>query len=160
MLHEPAQLLPIELFDPARHAVEHFRSGVPSLDMWLRSSAGTWVLPRSTQVVGYYSLAMGGLKRDGIPTRLGRGHPDPIPILLLARLALDKHEQGRGIGAELLSDALRRAVVGAWHYGARALVVDAVDERAFGFYRHHGFLPLAGPRLYRRISEIARSLSA
>ncbi|WP_057114186.1 hypothetical protein, partial [Mycobacterium tuberculosis] len=83
---------------------------------------------------------------------------DPIPVLVLARLALDRQEQGTGLGGDLLLDALIRSVAGARHYGARALVVDAIDDRAAEFYGHHGFLPLEGRRLYRRISDIARAL--
>lgn len=160
-------LRPIELFSPDRHVVGDFHSGVSSLDGWLKfnaasasvaGTAATWVLLRDTRVIGYYALAMGGLMRDSIPARLGRGHPDPVPILLLARLALCLDEQGRGLGGFLLADALRRSVIGASHYGARALIVDAINERAYYFYRHHGFLPLAGWRLYRRMSDIAKSM--
>ncbi|CNU93040.1 histone acetyltransferase [Mycobacterium tuberculosis] len=79
-------------------------------------------------------------------------------MLVLARLALDRQEQGTGLGGDLLLDALIRSVAGARHYGARALVVDAIDDRAAEFYGHHGFLPLEGRRLYRRISDIARAL--
>ncbi len=161
------ELQPIELFDPSRHRVQDFCSGSPSLDEWLKEhahaasmagTAATWVLPSSAHVVGYYSLAMGALARHGLPSRLGRGHPNPVPVLLLVRLAIQQELQGQGLGAELLGDALRRAVLGAWHYGARALIVDALDGSAYGFYRHHGFLPLTGLRLYRRVSDIARSM--
>ncbi len=161
-------LRPIELFDPERHLVDQFSSGVESLDEWLRRTAGvaaaagtaaTWVLCRRQVVVGYYAVAMGSVERATTPSRLGRGQPDPVPVLLLARLALDRSEHGSGLGADLLRDALIRAVAGAHHYGARALVVDAIDEDAAAFYRHHGFLPLENLRLYRRISDIARSIT-
>jgi GNAT superfamily N-acetyltransferase len=72
--------------------------------------------------------------------------------------ALDRQEQGTGLGGDLLLDALIRSVAGARQYGARALVVDAIDDRAVEFYRHHGFLPLEGRRLYRRTSDIERAL--
>ncbi len=79
-------------------------------------------------------------------------------MLLLARLALDAREQGTGLGADLLRDALIRAIAGARQYGARAVVVDAIDEPAAAFYRHHGFLALEGMRLYRRVADLERAL--
>lgn len=161
-------LRPVTLFEPDHHIVEHFDSGVERLDDWLRrtaavaaaaGTAATWVLCRHDTVVGYYSLAMGSVERSASPSRLGRGQPDPVPVLLLARLALDRSEHGTGLGADLLADALVRAVAGARRFGARAVVVDAIDERAAAFYRHHGFLPLDGQRLYRRISDVERALT-
>jgi predicted N-acetyltransferase YhbS len=157
----------VELFDPDRHDATGFDSGQQSLDDWLRKTApiaaaagtaATWVLRRGNRVVGYYALAMGSVERRAAPSRLGRGQPDPIPILLLARLALERSEQGSGLGADLLQDALVRAVAGARHYGARAVVVDAIDDRAVTFYEHHGFVRLEGQRLYRRVSDLERSL--
>ena len=157
----------VELLDPAHHDVEHFDSGVQELDEWLRSTAvvaaaagtaATYVLRRGEQVIGYYALAMGSVEHSGSPSRLRRGQPDPVPVLLLARLALDRSEHGRGLGADLLRDALLRAISGAREFGARAVIVDAADEHAAAFYRHHGFLPLTGQRLYRRISDLERAL--
>ena len=161
-------LQPVALFDPSRHDVDRFDSGVPVLDEWLRNTAAvaaaagtaaTWVLCRHSGVVGYYALAMGSVERVASPSRLGRGQPDPVPVLLLARLALDRTEQGSGLGGDLLRDALIRSVAGARHYGARAIVVDAIDDPAVAFYAHHGFLPLEARRLYRRIADIERSLN-
>jgi len=163
---------PVELFDPGCHVVVQFDSGVEPLDDWLRrtaavaaaaGTAATWVLCRGETVVGYYALAMGSVERGAAPSRLGRGQPDPVPVLLLARLALDRSEHGTGLGtglgADLLRDALGRAVAGAHHCGARAVVVDAIDDGAAGFYRHHGFLALEGLRLYRRIADIERAIA-
>lgn len=164
----PAPLRPVELLEPGRHDTASFDSGAASLDDWLHKTApvaasagtaATWVLCRGDRVVGYYALAMGSIEGRIAPSRLGRGQPDPIPVLLLARLALDRSEQGSGLGADLLQDALVRAVAGARHYGARAVVVDAIDDRAVTFYEHHGFLALDGRRLYRRLRDIERSLS-
>jgi GNAT superfamily N-acetyltransferase len=167
-LSAPA-LSPVELLDPGRHDAAGFSSGVDVLDDWVHrvaplaaaaGTAATWVLCRGRRVVGYYALAMGNIGRTRAPSRLGRGQPDPVPVLLLARLALDRQEQGTGLGGDLLLDALIRSVAGARQYGARALVVDAIDDRAVEFYHHHGFLPLEGRRLYRRISDIERALRA
>ncbi|CCK64973.1 GNAT family N-acetyltransferase [Mycobacterium canetti] len=158
---------PVERLDPDRHDTARFSSGVEVLDHWLRrvapvaaaaGTAATWVLCRGGRVVGFYALAMGSIERMLVPSRLGRGQPDPVPVLVLARLALDRQEQGTGLGGDLLLDALIRSVAGARQYGARALVVDALDARAAEFYGHHGFLPLEGRRLYRRISDIERAL--
>ena len=155
------------LLDPACHNTEQFNSGVTALDNWLKrtaqvatrsGTAATWVLCRGEVVVGYYALAMGSVERRLAPSRLGRGQPDPVPILLLARLALDTEEPGSGLGADLLRDALLRAISGARQFGARAVVVDAIDAEAADFYEHHGFIKLEGLRLYRRISDIEASL--
>jgi len=147
------------------HHLDYFASGQETLDRWLRQSArtaagagtaATYVLCRDERVVGYYALAMSSVAHAGAPRRLQRGMPDPVPVVLLARLALDRSERGRGLGGELLVDALRRCVRGAREFGARAVVVDAIDSEAF--YRHFGFQDLEGQRLWRRIADIDRAL--
>lgn len=85
----------------------------------------------------------------------------PIPSLCCSwpGWRLHRQEQGTGLGADLLRDALLRAIAGSRQFGARAVVVDAIDDRAFTFYQHHGFLPFPGQqRLYRRIGDLERSL--
>jgi predicted N-acetyltransferase YhbS len=163
------RLRPVELLDPSRHNCDAFDSGVAELDDWLQrtapiaasaGTAATWVLCRGVRVVGYYALAMGSVEHRGAPSRLRRGQPDPVPVLLLARLALRRDEQGGGLGADLLRDAMIRAVAGARQYGARAVIVDAIDDRATAFYQRHGFLPFQGQRLYRRMADIERALQA
>jgi ribosomal protein S18 acetylase RimI-like enzyme len=86
----------------------------------------------------------------------------PIPTILIARLAVDHRHQGRQLGSRLLAEALRRAVVASDAAAARLIVVDAIDERAAAFYREHGFMdvPENPLRLYRKVSEIRRSLDA
>jgi GNAT superfamily N-acetyltransferase len=91
--------------------------------------------------VGYYSLAPGSVAKADASERARKSSPDPIPILLLARLALDKSEQGKGLGPALLKDALRRAFAGAEIIGGRAILVHAIDEEAARFYRKYGFEP-------------------
>jgi len=162
-------LRPVELLDPARHQRDDFHCGAAELDDWLvrtapvaaaAGTAATWVLCRGQRVVGYYALAMGSVRHEVAPSRLRRGQPDPVPVLLLAKLALDHQEHGTGLGADLLRDALVRAIAGSRQFGARAVVVDAIDDRAFAFYRHHGFLPFIGEhRLYRRIGDLEQALS-
>jgi predicted N-acetyltransferase YhbS len=86
--------------------------------------------------------------------------PDPVPVVLLARLALDRSEHGRTLGGHLLVDALRRCVRGGHEFGARAVVVDATTEEAANFYRHFGFHELEDRRLWRRLTDIANTLQA
>ena len=146
-----------------------FDSGAPDLDRWLRNSAitsgaagtaATYVLCREERIVGFYALAMSAVTHEAAPSRLRRGMPDPVPVVLLARLALDQREQGERLGGFLLIDALRRCVRGGRECGARAVVVDAIDERAAAFYRHFDFRDLDGRRLWRRLGDIAAAVSA
>jgi hypothetical protein len=84
--------------------------------------------------------------------------PDPVPAVLLARLAIGRHEQGQHLGGHLLVDALHRCVLGGRDFGTRAVVVDAIDERAAQFYRHFDFHDLDQGRLWRRLADIATAL--
>jgi predicted N-acetyltransferase YhbS len=149
------------------HDLDPFDSGVAELDRWLRhtarvagpaGTAATYVVARGRRVVGYYALAMSAVDHDEAPSRLRRGMPDPVPVVLLARLAVDRTEQGQHLGGHLLVDALRRCVRGGRDFGARAVVVDAIDESAAQFYRHFDFHDLDGLRLWRRLSDIAAAL--
>lgn len=163
-----AGLRPVELLAD-RHDLGGFDCGQETLDRWLRNSArtaaaagtaATYVLCRGDRVVGYYALAMGSVAHEGTPARIRRGMPDPVPVVVLARIALDRAEQGGGLGGHLLVDALRRCVRGGAEFGARAVVVDAIDEYAAAFYGHFGFRELAGRRMWRRIADIAAALEA
>lgn len=166
MSSEP--LRPVEQLSD-HHGLDQFDSGVPALDRWLRDSArtaaaagtaATYVLCRADRVVGYYALAMASVTHVGAPSRLRRGMPDPVPVVLLARLALDRSEQGKALGGHLLVDALRRCVRGGREFGARAVVVDAIDDRAAAFYRHFDFHQLDDRRLWRRLADIVQALGA
>ncbi len=146
--------------------MDDFDCGVDVLDRWLRQSARvavasgtatTYVLCRGELVVGYYALAMSFVGDEKAPSRLRRGMPDP-PVVLIARLALDRTEQGRSLGERLLVDALARCVRGGSEFGARAVVVDALSSDAADFYRHFGFRDLAERRLWRRLGDIARTV--
>lgn len=154
----------------ANHDLSRFDSGNDELDGWLRrhavaaqamDSARTFVLIRRSRVVGYFSLTMGSVLRQDAPANLVRGLPAyPVGLVLLARLAVDRREQGRGLGGLLLAEALRKAVAAGEAAAARLVVVDAVDENAVQFYERYGFV--AAPdhplRLYRRMKDIARSM--
>lgn len=162
------KLEPVQALTDA-HSVDSFSCGVQALDRWLRNSAqiaaasgtaATYVLCRDERVVGYYALAMSAVGHEAAPSRLRRGMPDPVPVVLLARLALDRTEHGRSLGGHLLLDALVRCVRGGSEFGARAIVVDALSPDAAAFYRHFGFrdLDLDEQRLWRRLTDIRRAL--
>lgn len=154
----------------AGHDVKPFDSGNAELDGWLQrhglaaqqmDSARTFLLLRGGRILGYFSLTMGSVRREEAPRRLVRGMPGyPVGMVLLARLAIDGAERGRGWGALLLAEALRKAVTAGDAVAARLVVVDAIDEQAASFYRHHGFVPAPDHplRLYRRMSDIRASL--
>lgn len=142
----------IERLDETHHR-ETFRCGVPQLDIWFRDhalaaqrqdTARTFVLIDDTdQVVGYYSLTMGNVAAAEAPRRLIRGLPrHPVPILLLARLAISETHQGQGLGVSLLFEALHRAALAAEHAAARLIAVDPIDEAAHLFYLRWGFQPV------------------
>lgn len=143
-----------EPLDPARHVLDEFACGVDRLDTWLRAYAGqgqrrdaarTFVVADTRhRVRGYYTLVAAQLAHaDATPdVRRGMSKRFPIPVVLLARLAVDRSQQGKGLGAALLADAMRRAVGAAEQVGIRAVLVDAIDENAAAFYRRFGFAAL------------------
>ena len=98
-------------------------------------------------VVAYYALATGSLQRASLQSSMRHGLPDPVPVLVLGRLAVAKHLQGVGLGSGLLRDAMRRCVEISQAAGVRMLIVHAIDDRAAGFYRQYGFKPLPGEAL-------------
>ncbi|MGI8983308.1 MAG: histone acetyltransferase [Acidimicrobiales bacterium] len=149
------------------HQLDQFDSDVAELDHWLRRSArvaaaagtaATYLLCRGPVVVGYYALAMNSIGHERAPSRLRRGMPDPVPVVLLARLAIDRSEQGQHLGGHLLVDALRRCVRGGHEFGARAVVVDVISGEAAEFYRHFDFHDLDERRLWRRLTDVERAL--
>ncbi len=99
----------------------------------------TYVVHRAMRVVGYYSLAPGSISTRLATVRAAKFAPDPVPIVLLARLAVDEAEQGRGLGSSLLKDSLQRALAGAEIIGGRAVLVHAMDASAVSFYTRYGF---------------------
>jgi GNAT superfamily N-acetyltransferase len=134
------------------HDIEPFDCGVPALNEWLvtqahraqeAGAARTWVwTPLDTRrVVGYFSVCPSRIERSYVGARLSSGY-GVVPVYLLARLALDQTLHGQGLGAQLLLDALERIVDAAGIAGGRLIVVDAIDEHAARFYRHHNFLPV------------------
>ena len=156
------------------HVLEGFDCGRASLNVWLAryarqaaavGSARTYVILDAPQarVVGYYALTAAGLERDSATARIVKGMPHyPIPVVLLARLAVDLSVAGRGLGAWLLRDAMMRTLAAAETIGVRAMLVHAIDQHAAGFYLRHGLEPSpTEPRhLMILIKDIAASLNA
>lgn len=130
------------------HDVSAFDSGVPELDCWLKQRAlrneasrasRTFVMTSGGQVVGYYSLAAGAVVHERATGKVRRNMPEPIPVMVLARLAVDRGHQGCGLGSALLRDALLRVLRAADLVGIRAVLLHAMSEEARRFYIHHGF---------------------
>ncbi len=147
-----------ERYDPSRHDTREFQSGDEALDRWLhryagqserRDAARTFVLTDAGVVIGYHALLAAELDHDQATerTRKGMSRHYPIPVAILARLAVDHRHQNRGLGATLLQDALRRVTLASEQLAVRAVVVHAIDQPAARFYEHFGFRALsATPR--------------
>ena len=132
------------------HILEAFDCGKhPSLTNWLKKyalaseqsrSARTFVVHRANRVVGYFFLAASSVRKEEASGRAAKGQPGyPISVILLARLAVDTTEQGQGLGAALLKNALQRCLQASESIGARAVLVHAIDAEAKAFYQHFGF---------------------
>ena len=152
------------------HDFGDFRSGGASLDDWLKRRARanqasgasrTYVVCEGKVVVGYYALASGVVTVEAAPGRFRRNMPNPIPVAVLARLAVDHKWQGRGIGRALFRDGARRVAHAADAIGIRGIVVHAISEEAKKFYVTLGFDP--SPRepmtLMVTLSDIRSALS-
>jgi GNAT superfamily N-acetyltransferase len=132
------------------HRIDDFTSGVASLDDWLKRRARanqasgasrTFVACDGIRVLGYYALAAGAIGTAQAPGRFRRNMPEPIPVAVLARLAVDQTCQGRGIGRALFRDGARRVVHAAEAIGIRGMVVHAISDEARAFYLALGFDP-------------------
>lgn len=135
----------------ASHHFDDFSCGEPVLEDWLKRRARsnqfagasrTFVVADSDgRVWGYYALAAGAVSHHVATSGVRRNMPDPIPVIVLARLAVDHRAQGMKIGAGLLRDAVERTLTVAQQTGVRALLVHALHDAAASFYRHYGFQP-------------------
>jgi predicted N-acetyltransferase YhbS len=152
------------------HDVSHFDCGVAALNSYLKKyalqnqrgqSARTYVAIRGNRVCGYYTLAAASARREETPARIAKGlAAHPVPLILLARLAVDVVEKGKGLGSGLLKDALLRAVQAGDIIGCRAVMVHAKDDAAREFYIRFGFEPSASDpfRLFLLMKDIKESL--
>lgn len=151
------------------HDLASFRCGRPALDEWLvrhaRGATGQGtrtyvVMGEASQVDGYFAIAPHLVERQAMPSSIGRGAPSRIPAVLLAKLALHERLHGQRLGSDLLVYALGTIVAAARAAGGKLIVVDAIDDEAAGFYRHHDFQPVSPDalRLVMKISTAARAL--
>jgi len=151
------------------HDVGAFDSGVPALDDWLKRRAldnerahasRTYVVVAGGRVVGYHALASGAVALAEAPGRVRRNMPDPIPVMVMGRLAVDREHKGRGIGQGLLRDAVLRTIQAAEIAGIRAILVHAISEEARRFYLRHGFIesPVEPMTLMITLADAERSL--
>jgi len=154
------------------HSLDEFESDRPELDRWLKKEARrahaskmarvtVWCESDSGVVVAFYAIAPTQIAPDGISRSARGGYSSPIPGYLIAKLALGKSLTGRGLGGELLLDALETVSAAANAGSGRLVVVDAIDHRAFEFYKHHEFTPIGtSMRLFVRIADVTASLEA
>ena len=132
----------------ADHELDEFNSGVAPLDDWLKRLARhneaeggsrTFVICAGRRVAGYCCLAAGSVIAGAATGRVRRNMPNPVPVVVLGRLAIDRAWQGRGLGGDLLRDAVLRAVAAGESIGVRAVLVHAISDAAKAFYEKHGF---------------------
>jgi predicted N-acetyltransferase YhbS len=133
-----------------QHDIESFASGVDSLDDWLKRRAlknqasgasRTFVACDGVRVMAYYALASSAVTSDEAPGRFRRNMPDPIPVVVLGRLAVDRSLQGSGVGRALVRDAGQRVIQAADAIGIRGMLVQALSLEAKAFYERVGFDP-------------------
>ena len=160
-LHGPEPLGP-------QHRLEGFDCGKPALNDWLlrharqaqgSGSAKTFVVVDDDRVAGYFSLTVGQIDTLDAPERIRKGMGQyPLPVVILARLAVSTTDQGRGIGVGLLQDAIRRTMLIAEHAGIRAMLTHPIDEDATRFYTRFGFIasPLREQELLLLLKDARR----
>jgi GNAT superfamily N-acetyltransferase len=153
----------------SEHDVAAFDSGVPELDDWLKRRAlqnessrasRTYVVIAEGRVVGYYALATGAVAQAAATGRVRRNMPEPIPVMVLGRLAVDRAYQGAGLGSASLKDALLRTLAAAEVADIRAVLLHAISEEARRFYARHGFAqsPLDPMTLMIPLVDVERAL--
>ena len=151
------------------HQLDDFDSGEPSLDDWLKrralknqvnGSSRTYVVCEGNAVIGYYCLAAGAIDHAEAPSTMKRNRPDPVPVLVLGRLAIHKDHHQKGIGTALLNDAIRRALQASKIAGVTAILVHALSEQARRFYLSRGFIesPLQTMTLCLMLATVEQAL--
>ena len=162
------QLCPPERLN-SLHQIETFDSGKSQLDEWLKRRAlrnesegasRTYVLCDRQAVIAYYCLANGAIAQTTATGKVRRNMPDPIPVMVIKRLAVDRNCQGRGIGRALLREAILRTLQAAEIAGIRAILVHAISEEAKQFYQKCGFpvSPMEPMTLMVKVSDVIASL--
>jgi predicted GNAT family N-acyltransferase len=159
---------PPELLNDA-HNLKGFKCGIESLNEWLAKKAlknqgngasRTFVISDNDRVVGYYALATGSVERVQVPSKLTRNMPDPIPVIVLGRLAVDIDHQGQKLGKSLLKDALLRSLNVSEQIGVSAIIVHAINQEAKRFYLSYGFeeSPFDDMTLFMSIKTLIKHL--
>ncbi|HKE55448.1 MAG TPA: GNAT family N-acetyltransferase [Pyrinomonadaceae bacterium] len=157
-----------EKLDP-EHDLSQFHCGEATLDDWLRKRAlqneesgasRTYVACQGKRVVAYYALAAGAVAHAQAPGRVRRNMPDPVPVMVIGRLAVDETVQGQALGPALLRDAVLRTVQAAEIAGIRAILVHAISERAKRFYEKWGFIasPIDTMTLMITVAEARKAM--
>ena len=153
----------------ASHLTDSFACGIPVLDEWLKRRAlknevsgasRTFVVCQDRQVIGYYALATGSIEHRDAPGKIRCNMPNPIPVMVLGRLAIDQPWQHAGLGRGLLKDAVLRTLCISQQAGVRALLAHALSDDAKNFYAHNGFLesPLDPMTLMIALQDAAHCL--
>jgi GNAT superfamily N-acetyltransferase len=152
----------------AQHRLEGFDCGKPALNDWLQrhalqaqrsGSARTFVVTEDDRVAGYFSLTVGQVDTLEAPERIRKGVGQyPVPVVILARLAVSQQDQGRGIGIGMLQDAIRRTLLIAEQAGIRAMLTHPIDQEATRFYTRFGFIasPLQEQQLLLLLKDARR----
>lgn len=151
------------------HDIRDFDCGTDSLNQWLcrqalknqvSGASRSFVVCEGGKVVGYYALATGSVVRQNAPGKIRQSMPNPIPVIVLGRLAIDHRKQGVGLGSALLRDALLRTWNVSKEIGVRALLVHTLTEKAKNFYLHHGFQesPIEPLTLMLNLTSISHAL--
>jgi predicted N-acetyltransferase YhbS len=166
-MNAPAVSAPEHL--TGEHDVSAFDSGVPELDSWLKRRAlqneasgasRTYVVSAGGRVIGYYALATGAVAQREATGRVRRNMPEPIPVMVLGRLAVDCEHQGMGLGSSLLRDALLRTLNAASIAGIRAVLLHAISDDAKRFYEKAGFSasPVDPMTIMITLADVEKSL--
>ena len=154
----------------AHHQIAAFDSGIATLDEWLKQRAAqnqasgasrSFVTCDDHRVVGYYALACSAVAPAAAPGRFKRNMPDPIPVVVLGRLAVARSHQGQGLGRALFQDAGRRVIYAAEAIGIRGLLVHALSEEAKAFYLRLGLdeSPLEPMTLMVTLTDLRAALA-
>ena len=154
----------------AEHGLDDFACGEPALDEWLKKRAlrnqasgasRCFVITDGRAVVGYYCLSAGAITHEAAPKAMRRNMPDPLPVVLLGRLAIDYRHHNQGLGQALMRDAMLRAIHIAGDTGVFAVLVHALSDAAKRFYLSRGFVesPLQPMTLIMTLATIRAILS-